>query len=84
MIQDGLIREWSELVGIYWERFLELCSQHQPLPLLAGLALAMLVPLLLFRWGSLDPFLDEKKWKQLPLSEKIICNHNTRRFRQVT
>ena len=84
MIQEGLLREWIELFEIYWERLLELCSQNQPLPLLAGLALAMLIPLFLFRYGTLDPFLEEDKWKELPLSEKIICNHNTRRFRQVT
>ena len=84
MIQEGILRDWIELGSIYWERFLELCSEHQPLPLLAGLALAMFIPLYLFRWGTLDPFLEEGKWKELPLSEKIICNHNTRRFRQVT
>lgn len=27
------------------------------------------------------PFLEADKWKQLPLVDKVILNHNTRRFR---
>lgn len=76
-----LVTEYLDLLWVYWERVLELCSAHQPLPLLAGMAVLMFIPLYLFRWGALDPFLEEKVWKKLPLTEKIVCNHNTRRFR---
>ena len=80
MSVDQVSRQGIEIIQIYWERFLELCSAHQPLPLIAAMALLMLIPLF-FRWGTLDPVLDEKIWKELPLAEKIVCNHNTRRFR---
>ena len=84
---SGLLnRNWIpedsvHILEVYWERFLELCTQNQPLPQLAAVALLMLLPLYFFRYGTLEPFLEEDKWKSLPLAEKIICNHNTRRFR---
>lgn len=54
---------------------------HMPLPLIFAVALVMLTPLLLFKWGTYDPFLHPEQWKQLPLAEKVVLNHNTRKFR---
>ena len=70
-----------EMAEIYWERFQELCMQHMPLPIIAALAIFMLLPAFFFMWGTRDPFLNPEKWKELALTKKTICNHNTRIFR---
>ena len=33
--------------------------------------------------SSATPFLDPDQWKALPLVDKVVINHNTRRFRYV-
>ena len=65
----------------FWSQLQQLCSDHMPLPVLLAVAVLMLTPLLLFRWGKLTPFLEPERWKQLALTEKVVINHNTRRFR---
>ena len=52
-----------------------------PLSLIFTLALLMLTPLVLFRWGTLDPFLNPEQWKKLALSEKKFIAHNTCKLR---
>ena len=64
---------WEKLVEIWWE--------HIPIPQIVALAVLMLTPLFIFRWGKLDKFLEPTQWKPLPLAEKKILNHNTRLFR---
>ena len=52
-----------------------------PLSLIFTLALLMLTPLVLFRWGTLDPFLNPEQWKRLALSDKKFITHNTCKLR---
>jgi len=70
-----------KMAEIYWERFQEICMENMPLPIIAALVVIMLVPAIFLRWGKLDPFLSPEQWKELALTKKTICNHNTRIFR---
>jgi cytochrome-b5 reductase len=57
----------------------------EPFQIVVAILSVVLVTVFLYiKGGNKKPFLDPEQWKELPLIEKEVLTHNTRRLRYVS